>query len=138
MAPEPQLIIRDSTLGRALYTAIGAWAVAFALVCTFIGDIVTSKQWTYLMGVPGGKWFWSVLFGVAAFVVLAGVVWNSTLAIALGLFVIGSGCGLITAFYLLAPLIDPGLLTLGYMPWALCAAIAYPCAVTAWKPLTWF
>lgn len=132
------MIIRESRLGRAICRGVSIWAILFGIVFGWLGNHVTSKQWQLLMGVPGDKWFWAIVFTVPGSVALLGLTTTAYRAIATGLFVIGCGCLLISSFYLLAPLIDPGLFTLGWVPWLMCAAVAFFGAVTNWTDVRWF
>ena len=130
--------LRESRLIRAACWTVTGWAALFGVTFVVMGDTVTSGQWRYLMGVPGGTWFWLAVFTGSAAVAAVGLARHHHAAVGAGLFVIGSGCLLITVFYLLAPLIDPGLFTLGWFPWALCAATAYMCSVANWRAVSWF
>ena len=132
------MIVRDTHLGRAVFAIIAAWACWFAIDVIRIGDKVTSKQWQYLMEVPLGKWFWLIIFGLAGVTTLFGLATRAHRVTAAGLFFIGGACLLIAGFYLIAPLIDPGLLTLGYNAWAFPAGAAFLCAALSWTDATWF
>jgi hypothetical protein len=131
-------MIRDSKIGRALaaFTAV-TWLV-FAVLCAWLGNAVTSKQWVYLMSIPGGKWFWAGTFGIGSAVALYGIIKRCYRLTAIGLFVVGTCCFLIFAFYLLAPLIDPGLMTLGYVVWFFGTVPVYALAAVNVTPVSWF
>lgn len=130
--------IRETHLGRGCaYFLTGVWML-FAVLCALTGDWLTSRQWTYLMGVPGGEWFWAFLFAGGALAGLVGTVCHFYRLTAVGMFVDGSGCALIAAFYLCAPLIDPGMYTLGYVPWFAVAVVTFFAAVVNWTPRPWF
>jgi hypothetical protein len=131
------VLIRESRLGKAIVAGIAVWSLWFAFDVARIGARVTSKQWQYLMEVPAGRWFWAVAFGIGAAITLLGLVYERYIVSAIGLFFIGSSCSLIAAFYLLAPLIDEGLLTLGYNPWFFPAAFAYIFAALIGRPTLW-
>jgi len=132
------VVVRESKMGRIVFALIAAWACWFAIDVVRIGDQVTSKQWQYLMEVPLGKWLWLILFGVSGVITLTGLAMHAYRIAAVGLSLIGVACLLIAGFYLVAPLIDPGLLTLGYNPWAFPAGAAFFCAALNWTGATWF
>lgn len=132
------MIIRESHMGRGLFGFLsGAWML-FAVLCAWLGDDVTSRQWVYLMGVPGGNWFWSIVFCGGALAGLLGVTTHLYRLTAAGLFVDGLACLLIASFYVFAPLIDPGMITLGYVVWFITAVLSFFAAVVSWAPIRWF
>jgi hypothetical protein len=110
----------------------------FAVLLVLTGDQLTSRQWTYLMDVPGGQLFWGTLFAAGALAGLLGTVCHAYRITAAGMCATGFACLLIAAFYLFAPLIDPGMYTLGYVPWFIVALITFCAAVFSWAPIRWF
>lgn len=132
------MIIRESGIACGIGWTLTAWAWWLTADLAWRGDNVTSRQWQYLMSVPGHQWTWVVLFGAGAFILSLGMVAADYTSRAIGLVILSLGAGAIAAFYLTAPLIDPGLTTLGYHPWLLCAAGMLPCAVVNWRPVAWF
>jgi hypothetical protein len=129
---------RETGIARGFAKFLGIWALVFAAAAVFLGDRLTSKQWTYLFSVPGGKVFWAILFGMGGLITLWGVYRTHYSSCATGLFLMGSGCGAVAMFYLLAPLIDRGLLTLGWVPWGLGVGVTYFFAIINWKPIPCF
>ena len=118
-------------------TVIAIWAAGFTVDLIARADAVTSAQWRYLMSVPGGKWTWSALFLTASLTLTYSLATHHTTIRALGYALLALGCGAIAGFYIVAPLIDPGLTTLGYWPWLLAAAAMMFLAVAHAKPRPW-
>lgn len=133
-----QFILRESTLARGVFWATSVWALMFGVACGWFGDKVTSRQWQYLMTIPGGKWLWFSVFAGAAAVAILGLVTRRHAATAIGLCLSGGGSLLIAGFYTLAPIFDRGLLTLGAFPWALCAGVSFVCAAMEGRPVRWY
>lgn len=132
------MIVRKTKLAQIFCAVIAVWSCWFAIDVVRIGDQVTSKQWQYLMEVPLGKWLYLLMFGVAGVITLLGLATRAYRITAIGLFLTGAASLLITGFYLLAPLIDPGLLTLGYNAWAFPAIAAFAAAALNWTEVKWF
>lgn len=132
------MIIRESKLAQIIFAAFAVWSCWFAIDVVRIGDQVTSRQWQYLMEVPLGKWLYLIMFGCAGVITLLGLATHAYRITAIGLFFTGAASLLITGFYLLSPLIDPGLLTLGYNAWAVPAGAAFVCAALNWTEVKWF
>jgi hypothetical protein len=101
------------------------WALLFTVSVAWIGEQVTSKQWQYLMSIPGHKWTWAVIFGIAGLIATIGLTTTAYRFIATGLIIEGFACLSICVFYIFAPLIGDSLITLGWLPWLLCSGIAF-------------
>lgn len=131
--------IRESGIAALLGWAFTIWCLLFALNTMLVADHLTSPQWVSLMTVPGGKWFWTGLFGGTAAILAIGL-WMPlgyrTRAIGFGL--IPAGCGGIAMFYLIAPLFHLGPITLGYWPWFVPAGFGVLGAIVNWWPIPWF
>lgn len=84
------MVIRDSVLGRSLFWFTASTWLLFAVLCARFGDRVTSKQWTYLMSVPGHKWLWAIAFGLGSVTVMAGLLKRWHILTATGLFVVAT------------------------------------------------
>lgn len=134
----PTLEIRESGIAAGLGWALAVWSGAFALNTVLAADRLTSPQWQALMTVPGGKWFWTVLFGGAGITLAIGLTRTWYWVRALGLGLIGGGCFGIAAFYMLAPLFHVGPITLGYWPWLIPVGLGIVGAVVNWRPIPWF
>lgn len=131
------MILRESRILTAALWILSSWSLLFAVLLAWLGDKVTSRQWLYLLSVPGHKWFWAVLFGSAAVMVLWGLTRGGYGWRGAGLFLAAVGCTIIAGFYLFSPLIDPGLLTLGYIPWFPGAGFLAWLAAINWRPTPW-
>lgn len=129
---------RESGIAAVIAWVMAAWALGFALNTTLVADRLTSPQWLALMTVPGGKWFWAGLFGIAAVILAAGMHTTRYHWRAVGLALIGAGCSGIAVFYLIAPLFHLGPITLGYWPWFVPAGVGLLGAVVNWRPILWF
>lgn len=116
---------RSAPIVRALGYVAGTWAALFALTVSIVGDTLTSKQWQYLMTVPFGKWAWAAAFGSASACLFYGLLRRNYCFVGAGWSTIGCSCIAIGSFYLLAPIANPELFTLGYYPWLLCAIFAF-------------
>lgn len=132
------MIARESGIVAGLGWALAMWACWFTFDVAWRGMKVTSPQWRYLMSVPGHQWAWAAVFGTAALLLTLGMATRRYAARAAGLAIMGFGCGSIAAFYACAPLIDPGLTTLGYHPWLISAGLMLLGAVINWRPVAWF
>lgn len=97
-------------------------ALVFAVFMAWQGDKLTSKQWEYLMTVPGGKWSWAVVYGTLGAFCMWGLIRRNAGHVASGLFGIGLFCGFVAVCYILAPLQDSSLRTGGWWPWIVSAA----------------
>lgn len=117
---------------------MAVWALGFAVNIFFAADHLTSPQWQALMTVPGGKWFWTAVFGGAAVALACGLVRVRYRLRALGLALIGGGCLGIAVFYILAPVFHLGPITLGYWPWFIPAGLGIVGAIVNWWPILWF
>jgi len=130
MRHHPQLhkMIMDAEIVRKEIRS-ASWFLAFmaAIFSAFIGwqgNYLTSKQWVYLMGVPGGKWTWAFTFGVCSLAALWGLLARRRhLWAGFGLFGVGFFCGFVASCYVLAPLQDSTLRTGGWWPWIIAAAV---------------
>lgn len=132
------MIIRETSVAASVGWFLCGWSFTFCAALAYWADNITSRQWLYLMGVPGHQWTWVTIYGVAAWVLLVGMVFRRYRIRAAGLLIMGTGCTLIFFFYLFAPLIDPGLVTLGSFPWAIAAGLMYVGAAINWSPSLWF
>jgi hypothetical protein len=128
--------LRDSWFVTLLSWALAIWAILFSLDCVRIGDKLTSAQWVYLMSVPGGKWFWAASFGVSGLMFALGLRKEWHRLAGLGSFLVGALCVGIAMFYLLEPIFDTTIITLGYWPWAVPAGLAFIFAASHWKRVT--
>ena len=131
-------LIRDSGVAAAIGWAMTAWAALFALNTVLVADHLTSPQWRSLMTVPGGKWFWTGVFGAGAINLAIGLVARRYGVRGTGFALIGAGCFLIAVFYLIAPLFRLGPITLGYWPWLVPVALGMLGAIVNWRPIEWF
>lgn len=132
------MILRDSALVRGVEWAVAVWAAMFAATAVAVGDSINSRQWQYLLSIPGHEWFWGGLFGGAAVLLTFGLWRGNYKANAVALFMIGLGCTMIAAFYTVAPILDHGLITLGMFPWMLAAGVTLLAGVINAKPGEWF
>lgn len=132
------MTIRESGVTAWVSWAMAAWSIGFAINVILTADHLTSPQWQSLMTVPGGKWFWTGLFGGAGITLLAGMVDGCYRVRATGLALIGAGCCGIGVFYIVAPLFHLGPITLGYWPWFLGTGIGALGAIANWSDLEWF
>lgn len=135
----PPVILREGKITYAIHWLCVAWILNFTFDVLARADDVTSRQWQYLMSVPGHKFFWASLFGISAILIIFGLLseeYKYTLR-CIGLLIGGSGCLMVVAFYILAPLIDPGLTTLGFHPWMVPGVIFIAGAFINWKPVKW-
>lgn len=114
------------------------WGMGFTIDLVARADKVTSRQWQYLMSVPGQQWAWVSVFGTATALLIAGQLARAHRLCAAGCAIAGFGAGMIGVFYMAAPVIDPGLTTLGYWPWLLTMFVMLVAAVINWKPAKWF
>lgn len=131
--------VRESELCQSVCWALGLWGLLFGVALGYWGDNVTSKQWLYLLSVPGHQWTWEGVFGTSGLLIVIGLLKQGRyLMRSLGCLGVASGCLAITALYAAAPLIDPGLLTFGSFAWILGAGAGYLLAVINWRPITWF
>ncbi len=132
------MTIRESGIVAGIEWAIVAWALGFAINTAVAADYLTSPQWRSLMTVPGGKWFWTILFGGGALILAIGLLrpWYFTRGIGLALGALG--CAGIAVFYIIAPLFNLGPITLGYWPWFLGIGVGLLGAVANWWPIQWF
>jgi hypothetical protein len=131
--------MRPKQLAVIASWTLAGWLAWFTADLIFRAANVTSRQWLYLMSIPGHQWTWAGVFGTAAALTTAGLVTRRRRITAAGCAVMTFGCGLIAVFYLVAPWVaDPSLVTLGYAPWMMCAFIAALATVIYWKPSGWF
>lgn len=119
-----QLTVTPSQLLTA-NTFLTVMAVAFAAFIGWQGDQLTSRQWEYLMTVPGGKWSWAVTFGALGIFCAWGMMRRKDMHIAVGLFGVGMLCGFVASCYILAPIEDSSLRTGGWWPWIVSAAFYF-------------
>lgn len=117
---------------------MAVWAAGFATNTVLAADYLTSPQWVSLMTVPGGKYFWTAVFGGAAASLAYGLLRNNYVARGAGFGLTGLGCLGISVFYLVAPLFHAGPITLGYWPWFVPASMGVVGAITNWWPIEWF
>lgn len=132
------MIIRESGIAAGVGWVLTTWAGWFTTDLVWRADQITSRQWLYLMSVPGHQWSWAGLFGSGVMLLVLGLVGTRYRLRAAGFALIAVGTGLIAGFYLAAPFIDPGLTTLGYHPWLLSMVVMLFCAVVNWRPVSWF
>lgn len=132
------MIVRESGIVTGIGWFLAAWGWIFTIDLVGRADQVTSAQWRYLMGVPGGRWAWIAIFGGGALILTFGQLLGRFKLRGAGMAMMGFGSLAIAVFYLCAPLIDPGLTTLGWHPWWGLAAVLLMGAVVNWKPVTWF
>ena len=132
------MTIRESGVVTGISWAMAVWALGFAVNIFFAADRLTSPQWQALMTVPGGKWFWITVFAGAGVTLVSGLVDTCYRARAIGLGIVGLGCGGIATFYMLAPFFNLGPVTFGYWPWFLGVGVGIMGAIANWWPLEWF
>ena len=94
---------RESGIAAGVAWAIAIWALGFAANTVLAADYLTSPQWRSLMTVPGGKWFWTAMFGLAGVVLITGLIDTNYLLRGIGLGLVGLGCGGIAVFYIRTP-----------------------------------
>lgn len=131
------MIARESGIIAGIGWAFAAWAWAFTCALAYWADDVTSKQWQFLMTIPGHQWTWVGLFGTGATVLAVGMATARYRLRAAGLLVIGLSCLGIATFYAWAPILN-GLVTLGSFPWLIPTGITAALAVLNWFPIRWF
>ena len=129
--------IRESPLTGVIAGFFAYWGTQYTIDLIGRADQVTSTQWRYLMSVPGGRWSWITIFGVGAAILILGLLGPHYRTRATGLALMGFGSLSIAAFYICAPLIDPGLTTLGWHPWWPLAVIYLTLAIINWRPTRW-
>jgi hypothetical protein len=130
--------IRESGVATGCAWGLAVWAAGFAANIGWAGDKITSTQWQYLMSVPGGKWFWAGMFGVGALILVIGLITRRYTLRAAGLLIAALGCLLISGYYIVAPLLERGLITLGWWPWLGFGFVYLFSAVVNWRPILWF
>lgn len=86
------------------------------------GNALTSKQWIYLMTVPGGKWSWTIAFGVPAILGMYCQLRSHGVNVSAALSAIGVFSAFVSVCYILAPLQDTSLKTGGWWPWIIASA----------------
>lgn len=116
---------RDDGFVRFLSYGMVIYSWAFSVLIVAMAPYLTSRQWTYLLSIPGGEWTWLALFGSAAVAALYGLRRRRKWPIVAGLFLMASWCTCIVAFYIAASFYDPALINLGYVPWGGMAAVMY-------------
>jgi len=116
---------------------IAAITAVFVTMLVFAAHLVTSPQWRYLFSVPGGQWSWAALFGAATLLMAVGLALHRHRVTAIGYGLLTFGSALISAFYLAAPLIDPGLVTFDWYPWAIALIPGLVGTVLYLKPASW-
>lgn len=131
-------LLRELKLIAWAQWLVVAWAWWYTTDLTFRAPYVTSRQWLYLMSTPGHHWSWVALFGSGAIILTTGMLTGRYVLRAIGLAVLGFGAFFIAAFYIAAPLIDPGLMTLGYQSWLPTCAPLLLLAVVNWRPVRCF
>ncbi len=128
---------RESTPFQWLTAGLACWSALFAFDLIRMGARLTSKQWLYILSVPGGKWTWATVFGVAALVVALGFWVRSYRLKALGLVTMSAGCFAFVVLYLsIANAADP-VATLGYWPWAVAGCCMSFVAAVNWVDKLW-
>lgn len=132
------MTLRESGFVAIIEWTLVAWALGFAINTVLAADYLTSPQWRSLMTVPGGKWFWTILFGGAALTLAAGMLRPGYILRGIGCALGGIGCAGIAVFYIIAPLFHLGPITLGYWPWFLGIGLGILGAVVNWWPIQWF
>jgi hypothetical protein len=128
---------RESGLFALIGWFTAVWSLGFAINVVLAADYLTSPQWRSLMTVPGGKWFWTALFGSAGILLLIGLLGTHYRLRACGFALSGAGCGFVAVFYLIAPLFHLGPITFGYWPWFLGVGIGLLFSVMNWSPIQW-
>ncbi len=133
-------MIRESKLFHLLTGVLAIWSWMFATDMAGRADQITSRQWQYLMSVPGHQWSWTAVFFMAAVITTIGLLaeHHKYVIRAFGLGLMSLGALGIGVFYIVAPLIDRGLTTLGYHPWFITGSLMLFAAVANWKPLRWY
>ncbi len=115
---------RDSSPVRLAGYCVALWGLLVSTMWMAFGDVVTSRQWTYLMSVPGGKWSWALTFGAFALLLLYAQYRVKHTLIVVGALGVGAPCLLVMFLYLTAPLYVEDLFTLGWLPWLLSGGAA--------------
>lgn len=141
VGPPPRLtdrLARSRRLLNGFGWVLTVWGLGFTCDLAARADNVTSRQWHYLMSVPGNQWSWAAIFGAGTALLIAGMLTNVYRLRAIGCGAMAFGSGLTVAFYMAAPMIDPGLTTLGYWPWIFTMLGMIVGAVVNWNPTTWF
>lgn len=128
---------RNIRLLNGIGWALTLWGLGFTCDLAARADNVTSRQWQYLMSVPGNQWTWVAIFGSGAALLIAGMLTHVYRLRALGCAAMAFGSLLIGGFYVVAPAIDVGLTTLGYWPWFLTTLVMIVGACANWRPTTW-
>jgi hypothetical protein len=132
------MTIRESGICGGACWALTGWLWWFTVDLVWRADNVTSRQWQYLMSVPGHQWTWAALYAAAALILTVGMITTRYRLRSAGLAIGGFGALLIAAFYALAPDIGAGLTTLGYHPWLLGGGAMLLAAVVNWRPTPCF
>lgn len=107
----------ESSVVRSLSWGCVYWSLGTALLLGILGDVLTSKQWVYLLSIPGGKWTWALMFGTAGLLACVGLWTHRRVLVTTGLFLSGTWCLCVVLFYLVAPFYDTTLFNLGFCPW---------------------
>ena len=128
---------RESTAVRWVSGALAFWSIFFALDTMRIGALVTSKQWQYLMSVPGGRFSWAALYLSGGIIIVYGLVRKRYRVMSGGLFLMAVGMISTALFYFFAPYLNADFLTLGYWIWLLGAGICTFVAAVNWSEETW-
>ena len=76
------------------------------------------------MQIQGGKYTWAVAFAIFGAAILYGQRFRKHVFDAWGCGLAGMSCFLVAAFYLIAPLLKDGFITLGMLPWFFPAFVA--------------
>ena len=129
--------IRESPITGVIAGFFAYWGTQYTIDLIGRADQVTSTQWRYLMSVPGGRWSWITVFGVGSALLILGLCGRHYRTRAAGLTILGFGALAIAAFYICAPLIDPGLTTLGWHPWWPYGPACIGLAIFNTKPIRW-
>lgn len=116
---------RQNTPNRLASIGLTGWSFMFALFVAVFGNHVTSKQWQYLMSIPGDKWSWFAMYGTAALLGMYGWYKGNYGCMAAGLIISGFCCLGICVFYLIAPVFVDDLFTLGWLIWLLGAGVFF-------------
>lgn len=110
---------------QALVAWLSMWAVLFAGWLVMLADTTTSRQWIWLMSVPGGEWTWAALFTSGAVLSAIGLWLRRYRLVAAGQFLIGTNCLAVAVLYVISPKFLENMVTLNYMPWIAIAVVLY-------------
>lgn len=128
---------REAPPVRWFCGTIGLLCTMFALDIMRIGDVVTSRQWQYLMSVPGHKYAWTIIFFTAGVCTLLGEARAKYRLAAFGLLLMGASALGIATFYYLGPFLNADFLTLGYWTWVINSVVMLAMFAVNWTDKEW-